>query len=220
MRDTILFDLDETLLDRAGSLRAFVIWQAQGMLRNTIKDENEFCARFIELDSNGSVWKDQVYSKLVQEFNITDWSVSELLSSYELCFSGFCKFIPNASNALLALHKAGYKLGLVSNGKSPFQERNFNALGASDLFGTVVVSEAVGFRKPDPEIFMIACNALGTTPENVIFVGDNPTADIAGAKRLGMYPIYIPRHYGQECNEANAVCADYKHLTALVEKAT
>lgn len=220
MRDTILFDLDETLLDRAGSLRDFASWQARGMLRNSIKDEDAFCDRFIELDSNGSVWKEQVYASLVQEFSISDWSVSELLSSYELCFSGFCKLIPNAFFALEQLHKKGYKLGLVSNGKSPFQERSFNALGVSELFGTVVVSEAVGYRKPDPKIFMLACDALNASPENVIFVGDNPTADIQGANNLGIYTIYIPRSYGYECSIANTVCEDYKHLHAIVEKAT
>ena len=220
MKDTVLFDLDETLLDRAGSLQDFVTWQARGMLRNSIENTREFCNRFVELDSNGAVWKDQVYSQLVQEFEITDWSVRELLTSYELCFSGFCKLIPNAETALEALHKKGYKLGLVSNGKSPFQERNFNALGVSHLFGTVVVSEAVGFRKPEPEIFKLACTALDTSPENVVFVGDNPKADIAGANNLGMYSVYIPRHYGQECKEANVVCADYTHLISIVEKAT
>ena len=220
MKDTVLFDLDETLLDRAGSLQDFVTWQARGMLRNSIENVSEFCNRFTELDSNGAVWKDQVYAQLIQEFKINDWSVSELLTSYELCFSGFCKFIPNAETALESLHQKGYKLGLVSNGKSPFQERNFNALGVNHLFSIVVVSEAVGFRKPEPEIFKLACNALDTSPENVIFVGDNPTADIAGANSLGMYSVYIPGVYGQECNEANIVCTDYTHLASIVEKAT
>lgn len=220
MIDTVLFDLDETLLDRAGSLQDFVKWQANGMLRNSIQDVEEFCNRFIELDSNGAVWKDQVYTQLVEEFNITDWSVSELLTSYELCFSGFCRFIPNALSAIESLHDKGYKLGLVSNGKTPFQERNFNALGVSHLFGSVVVSEAVGFRKPEPEIFMLACKALDTAPENVVFVGDNPVADIEGANSSGMYTVYIPRYYGRECMAADAVCTDYTHLVAIVENAT
>ena len=220
MRDTVLFDLDETLLDRVGSLRDFACWQARGMLRTSIEDENKFCDRFIELDANGSVWKDQVYARLVEEFKLSGWSVSELLSSYELCFCGFCKFKPNACFALQYLYENGYKLGLVSNGKSPFQERNFNALGVKGLFGTVVVSEAVGFRKPDPEIFALACDDLDASPEKVIFVGDNPVADIQGANNLGMYTIYIPGNYGLECNSANAVCTDYRDFPGIVDKAT
>ena len=45
-----LFDLDETILDRAGSLRDFAIWQAKGMLRFSIYDVDRFVERFIELD--------------------------------------------------------------------------------------------------------------------------------------------------------------------------
>ena len=220
MRDTVLFNLDGTLLDRVGSLRDFASWQARGMLRTCILDENEFCNRFIELDANGSVWKDQVYARIVEEFNISGWSVSELVTSYELCFCGFCKLVPNASFALKYLHENGYKLGLVSNGKSPFQERNFNALGVKGFFGSVVVSEAVGLRKPDPEIFALACDDLDASPENVIFVGDNPVADIQGANNLGMYTIYIPGNTGLECNGADAVCTDYLYFPGIVDKAT
>ena len=119
MRDTVLFNLDGTLLDRVGSLRDFASWQARGMLRTCILDENEFCNRFIELDANGSVWKDQVYARLVEEFNISGWSVSELVTSYELCFCGFCKLVPNASFALKYLHENGYKLCLLYTSPSP-----------------------------------------------------------------------------------------------------
>lgn len=218
--DTVLFDLDETILDRKRSLHDFVSWQAGGMLRSSIQDEDTFCRRFIELDSNGAVWKDQVYSQLIEEFRIQDWSVSELLTSYELCFSGFCRLIPNVATALHTLNNQGYKLGIVSNGKSPFQERNFSALGVSHLFGTVVVSEAVGFRKPDSDIFKYACDKLGTIPANAAFVGDNPVADIGGANRVGMYSVYIPRQFGPACEYADSICTDYSHLTNIIAKAT
>jgi len=220
-KDTVLFDLDGTLLDRAGSLRDFALWQAKGMLRNSIsnKNQNTFCERFIELDSNGAVWKDQVYTDLVQDFGIEDWSISELLTSYELCFSGFCKPLPNAVKAVQDLHKKGYRLGLVSNGKSPFQERNFNALGISHLFGSVIVSDAVGLRKPDSQIFVLVCDALGSSADNTVFVGDNPVADIEGANKAGMYSVYIPGYCGQECNDADHICRNFKDLVGIVENA-
>ena len=219
MKDTVLFDLDGTLLDRTGSLRDFALWQVRGMLRDSISDKNQtqFCERFIELDSNGLVWKDRVYTDLVREFSIEGWSVAELLASYELCFCGFCKLLPDALQALEQLHERGYKLGLVSNGKSPFQERNFNALGIAGLFGSVTVSDAVGLRKPDPQIFMLACTALDSTPDNSVFVGDNPVADIQGAVSAGLYTVYVPGHYGPECHAADKVCRNFKELVSIVE---
>jgi len=215
----VFFDLDETILDRTRSLKEFVFWQARGMLRNSISDEEAFCQRFIELDSNGKVWKDKVYKKLIDEFNITDWSASELLQSYELCFSGFSKLKPQSLEALQCLNNKGYQPGLVSNGKSPFQERNFNALGVSDLFNVVIISEAVGYRKPEKEIFELACKRLNVLPEEVVFVGDNPEADIDGANRFGMYTVFIPGYFGQTYGNANITCHTYSDLVSIVDNA-
>lgn len=215
----VLFDLDETLLDRSQSLKRFASWQAQGMLRSSISDEIAFSERFIELDSNGRVWKDKVYSQLVEEFSISDWTVAELLKSYELCFSDFSRLKPNALEALETLHRGGYKLGLVSNGMSPFQERNFNALGVSSLFSTVIVSDAVGYRKPDKKIFLLACDSLCVQPLETVFVGDNPSDDIDGANDCGMYTIYIPSHHGESYENADEICRDFSDLVGIVKNA-
>lgn len=218
--NTILFDLDETLLERRKSLEEFASWQAKGMLRKSVSSVEDYSNRFIELDSNGAVWKDEVYRKLKVEFGISDWSVEDLLNSYELCFCGFCRLMPHAYEAIKSLNNDGYTLGLVSNGKSPFQERNFNALGISHMFGSVIVSDAVGLRKPEPAIFYLACAELGVEPIETIFVGDNPIADISGANSVGMYTVYIPSHIGNTCSDADAVCKDFRDLRMIVDNAT
>jgi len=138
-----------------------------------LKEVDRFVSRFLELDANGSVWKDKVYESLAREFCIKR-SVDNLVAEYILEFKNFCRERPGALDAIRLIARNGYKLGLVSNGKSPFQENNFRALGVSRLFSSVAVSEAVGFRKPNPEIFEISCQALEVTPEECIFVGDNP----------------------------------------------
>ena len=215
----ILFDLDETILDRTVSLKDFVIWQTQGMLKSDVTNKSLFINRFIELDAYGTVWKDKVYETLVKEFSITQWSISELLTSYELCFSGFCKPKQGVVQAIKTLKKQGKKIALVSNGKSPFQERNFRSLGISHFFDAVIVSESVGLRKPDKKIFELACQKLAVKSEESIFVGDNPQADVRGANKVGMYSIYIPGNYGVTCKEANAVCADFRNLPSIVTNA-
>lgn len=215
----VLFDLDETILDRTASLRDFAAWQSRGMLRKSVSDPNKFCQRFIDLDSNGKVWKEKVYSNLVDEFQITDWSVSELLQSYELCFSGFCKPKNGVLEAIRVLKARGYKLGLVTNGKSPFQERNFNALGVSSLFDSITVSEAVGYRKPQKEIFELACKRIGVEPRQTIFVGDNATVDIDGANNCGMFTVFIPNVLGETYEKANSNCSSFTELVDIVQNA-
>jgi putative hydrolase of the HAD superfamily len=62
-----------------------------------------------------------------------------------------------------------------------------------NLFDVVVVSGAVNKRKPSPEIFKQALNALGVFANETVFVGDTLDADIAGPKEVGMKTVYIKR---------------------------
>jgi putative hydrolase of the HAD superfamily len=211
----VFFDLDETILDRAGSLRRFATWQGQALLGNA-SSASCFADRFIELDHNGTVWKDEVYRVLVEEFSIVGISISELLSSYLEKFQKFCSPTSGITAEIQKIYAGGFQLGLITNGRSPFQEENFAALGIAELFGTVVVSDAVGFRKPQEEIFHIACERLKLLTEECIHIGDNPTADIDGANAVGMYTIYIPGVFGKHCENADAVCSDMSGLAEIV----
>jgi FMN phosphatase YigB (HAD superfamily) len=47
----------------------------------------------------------------------------------------------------------------------------------------------VGYLKPHPAIFQAALDQVGATPDEAVFVGDNPIADIAGAQGAGMRAI-------------------------------
>ena len=50
----------------------------------------------------------------------------------------------------------------------------------------IAYSDEVGFRKPDARIFQRSLAALGVAPARALHVGDNPDADVLGARRLGM----------------------------------
>jgi len=211
----VLFDLDETLLDRTVSLRNFVTEQAKGLVTDT--EVECFVRRFLTLDANGAVWKDAVYDALVAEFEISAKSSGELLADYLARFRLFCLPKPGALEALQTLHTSGLQLGLVSNGRSPFQEHCFEALGLAHLFDDVVISGAVGCSKPDRDIFLLSCNNLGVHPEQAIFVGDNPLADIQGANAVGMHTIYVPGSFGADCADADMMCPDLTKLPALIK---
>jgi len=206
MTACVLFDLDETVLDRTTSLIAFVKWQAQGMLRGQIDDTDSFIHRFIDLDDAGKVWKDQVYRQLIEEFSIEHWTVEDLLQSYTLNFCAFCVARPGIRTALQYLDKRHCPMAIVTNGKSPFQERNTRTLAEYRFFESIFVSEVVGLRKPDKALFLLACESLNANIEESVFIGDNPIADIAGAKQAGMRTIYVPTDSDAgNCVDADAV---------------
>ncbi|MBI3951528.1 MAG: HAD family hydrolase [Acidobacteria bacterium] len=94
---------------------------------------------------------------------------------------------PPSRRRVLEMLKRCYRLGLVSNFDHP--PTVFRVLQHYDLytfFDTVVISGEAGWRKPHKEIFSRALAGLGISPEEALFVGDTPYADIVGPKELGM----------------------------------
>ena len=83
--------------------------------------------------------------------------------------------------------------GIVTNGAAS-QLGKCRAAGLEQLAPFIIVSGEVGYAKPDQRIFRDAFTATGLeNPAKVLFVGDNPVADIDGAKRFGMMTAWIRR---------------------------
>lgn len=84
------------------------------------------------------------------------------------------------------------KIGLISNtGRSPgvALRKLMEKLGIIEFFDATLFSDEAGCRKPDKRIFDLAARELGTQPSNSIHIGDNPEADIWGAKQAGMHAV-------------------------------
>lgn len=67
------------------------------------------------------------------------------------------------------------------------------AAGLRRHLDAIVVSDAVGIRKPRPEIFRRVLDELGVAPEATLHVGDNLSADVAGASAIGIRTVWITR---------------------------
>ncbi len=216
----VLFDLDETLLDRTRSLELFLTWEAAEYLNLPLEQCDQYIERFIELDNNGQGKKTDVYTTLWKEYGLFEHTADDLAQHYDEDFDRFCCEKRHAASALEMLRSHGYRLAVVSNGRSPFQENKLNALQIENLFDTVVVSEAVNARKPDASIFLLTCERLGVSPEQCVFVGDNPQADIEGANNVGMFSVFVPTRRYPACAQADRVCRDMRDLPAMVIEAS
>ena len=91
-----------------------------------------------------------------------------------------------------------YRVGLVTNGSRRTQEQKLDALGIADAFETVVCADDVSAAKPDPEPFRAALADLGTVPDRGLYVGNSLTADVVGAKRVGLDVAWIPHEHDFE----------------------
>ncbi len=214
----ILFDLDQTLLDRSTSLKQFLNWQINFLQLIPQSDKTKFIQRFIELDQNGTVWKDVVYKNLLDEFKIKSIEYYDLLKIYISDFNKFSIGFPYIHDAIKNLKQQGYLIGLISNGRTPFQEHNFYALGLQEYFSTILISEAVGIRKPDAAIFDLACKQLEVFPEQCVFIGDNELADIQGAQSFGMKTIFFNPNPQISCQIADMNLHNYKSLEMILNQ--
>jgi len=101
---------------------------------------------------------------------------------------------PDTIKTLVALEESGYKMGVISNAKSDWAVHAIlKGRNLAKFFETVVSSAAIKIRKPRPEIFTQALNALGVKPPDAVFVGDSMEADVEGSKKMGMRSIHLLR---------------------------
>nr|WP_321510796.1 HAD family hydrolase [uncultured Hyphomonas sp.] len=190
----VLFDLDETLLDRTGSLRSFLEDQYRRFAdRLGSASPGQWQERFLELDQRGHVSKSVVYPQILKEFG-GDPSISEpLLADYSERCCEHARGFPHMRETLTQLRSDGLRLGIITNGWTRFQTRHINALGLAELVDACFISEAEQLRKPDARLFARAAARIGTSLPDCLFVGDNPVADILGAHGAGMQTAWIRR---------------------------
>jgi putative hydrolase of the HAD superfamily len=91
---------------------------------------------------------------------------------------------------LSSLAAMGIVMGLITNGAIRSQRPKIEALKIGSYFGAVLISEEQEIRKPNPEIYLRATRQLKCRPDQTVFVGDHPDADIDGAAVLGMKTIW------------------------------
>jgi HAD superfamily hydrolase (TIGR01509 family) len=91
---------------------------------------------------------------------------------------------PDTEPTLRALRARAIRIGIVSNVPQDLRPI-FLAHGLADLVDSFTHSFEVGAEKPDPLIFLRACESLGTKPGETLMVGDHPVAD-AGALKAGL----------------------------------
>ena len=97
-----------------------------------------------------------------------------------------------ARRALAALRDDGLKVGLISNASD---HRHIVAIvertGLAPWLDPIVTSAAFGRIKPAPEIFQQVLDRWRLAPKSCVMVGDDPRADIAGARAAGLRSILV-----------------------------
>ena len=98
---------------------------------------------------------------------------------------------PHTIELLSAMKNAGMKIAIASSSTREEVTSQMEVLGALPYFDTCVCGDQVTRSKPDPEIFLLACDALGIKPEESVGLEDSFNG-VRSCKASGLFTIMVP----------------------------
>lgn len=84
-----------------------------------------------------------------------------------------------------------FPLGVITNGPAAMQRGKLMQAGLTHRFPVIIVDSEFGHPKPDGRIFAHAAASVGCVPEELLFVGNSPEADVAGAVSAGWTCVWL-----------------------------
>ena len=81
-----------------------------------------------------------------------------------------------------------HRLFAASNGNADLAE-----VGIAGWFEATLAARDAGCLKPDPRIFRLLLERAGLAPDQALHVGDDPLADVEGARRAGIEAVWVNR---------------------------
>jgi len=131
---------------------------------------------------------------------------------------------PGVLEGLAALRRGGrLVLGVITEGREVKQAEKIHRLGVYPFLdrGAIFISDVIGISKPNPKLWLRACEATGIPPAAALYVGHNPVNDVAPAKAVGMKAVRMRSPCGKNaCLESpvppDHEVADFRGLLALL----
>ena len=141
-------------------------------------------------ESHNRFWISTALGKLGHSVDPDNPHISAAVETYFSAFIQHAMVIPGTKEMLAAL-RGRYRLGLLSNfTHSPAAMSLITQLELEPFFEVILISGDLGYRKPHPSVFKELASQLNLHEDKIAFVGDDPDADMAGALRSGLKPIW------------------------------
>jgi len=116
----------------------------------------------------------------------------------------------------LEILKKRFRLSTLTNGNA-----DLAVIGIAHHFEVSLSAGALGCAKPDPRSYAALAHALTLKPAQILFVGDEPQADVVGPRTAGMQTVWVNRGgaaWPDALPAADACITDLDGLIALLEK--
>ncbi len=222
---TILWDLDQTLLDFDRSMDYAIkeVFQQYGLYIDA-----EIAARYELINRDhwnrlerGEITKEEVkvgrFRVLLEELGIHHIKPDEIAASYQDALGSVYYYIDGAVEVVAKLRDLGYHQYVVTNGVNATQSKKMKLSGLDQMMDGVFVSELMGYPKPMKGYFDACFKTLPEgTREKSILVGDSLSSDMQGANNAGIASCWFnPK--GREKDIAVQIDYEIKHLKELPE---
>lgn len=193
--DTILWDLDGTLLDFKMSeryalgvcLKYFGVVMTEEML-SLYSGINEIYWQRLE---RGEVEKRELlpgrFREFFREMGFTHIDPEEMQSRYEKELGAKTYYVDDSYEIVTKLKEMGLKQYIVTNGVLATQRIKMRNSGFDELIDKVFISDVIGCEKPRKEFFDIVFEGIeGFEKERALLIGDSLTSDMRGANNAGV----------------------------------
>lgn len=200
----LFFDLDHTIwdFDKNAEETLHELYHLYNLKHLGLHSPDLFIEVYTR--NNHQLWADYHVGKISKQIlrqtrfskTFIDMGVSpdHIPGEFENDYVNICptktNLFPQAHETLAYL-KDKYTLHLISNGFQESTEMKVSKTGLAEYFTTVVISEVVGYNKPNKAIFEYALNAAKAEISESLMIGDSIEADIRGAQDFGMKAIYF-----------------------------
>jgi HAD superfamily hydrolase (TIGR01509 family) len=150
--------------------------------------------------------------------HLPDDLLYEILDEEQLCWDRAVRVDADALQLLSWLGAHGIKRAVCSNAPFPpdMMRRQVDTNGVGELMDAVLFSSQFGRRKPAPEIYRAALDAVGVGAERALFVGDRVREDYDGPRAVGMRAVICTAHAKESPSDGIPTIASLSDLPGLL----
>jgi HAD superfamily hydrolase (TIGR01549 family) len=145
------------------------------------------------MQNNPQFWQDY-YTIFVEQLGINEPGLAGALNENARKSIHFHLY-PETLSVLQELQRRGFLIGAVSNWNTTLPDI-LEQMGLTGYLNSLVVSDLIGYYKPQGEIFRYALSSLRVDAAEAVHIGDSFEADIEGARQVGIRSIWLDRSAG------------------------
>ncbi len=224
----VYFDLDDTLLDHRGAEASALLDLSRKMwdgdfalhasrLRDSYYQKNrELWHAYADGDIDRHTLRERRFRHIVDTFEISDVSWRDLDDYYMERYAVHWREIDGARDAFEAAADR-FDVGLITNGFADVQHAKLERFPLfRERSASVVISEEVGFLKPDQRLFRRAEEMAGVTDGSILYVGDSYRSDVLGAVGAGWSAAWFSEERGSDLPKGSFVFSEWSDLLARI----